>query len=103
MLRPLLVTVHDHRENGTRYDGPRCPLYPTCAYYAQKAMENHGILGLFMAVDRLLFREVGDLSEKYILVPARMSRAARYYDPVEDSLPLFDEKRPSLLREDFHP
>ncbi len=77
-------------------------MYPSCAAYAEKAIRRHSFLGFLLFIDRLFYREVGDLSSKYFVAPSRLSRHARYYDPVEDSLPLFENHRPSLFRESFH-
>lgn len=102
LLKPLMVLIHRHRRHGTRVDGPRCPLYPSCAAYADSAIRRYSFLGLMIFIDRLFFRETGDLSKKYLRTPRRLSRGIRYYDPLEDALPLLEERRPSLLTEDFH-
>ena len=101
LMKPFLFLVKRHRELGTHLDGPRCPMFPSCAAYAQKAVQKHGFAGLMMFVDRLFFREVGELKTRYMVSPKHFSRHRRYYDPVEDALPIFKYKRPSLLKEDF--
>lgn len=97
---PLDVVIEQHRETGTHIDGPRCPMYPSCAAYARHAVRDHGFVGLLMFIDRLFYREFGDLSTRYLVVPRRKSTAPRFYDPVSDSLPP-GEHRPSLFTEDF--
>lgn len=82
-------------------DGVQCPMTPTCSVYGEHAISEHSILGLLLTTDRLVFREVGDLGENYIRVFTKTS--ARYYDPLEDSLPVYfgGQDRPSLFQEDF--
>ncbi|MCE9598334.1 MAG: membrane protein insertion efficiency factor YidD [Spirochaetia bacterium] len=96
---PALKLLKEHRAEYTHYDGPRCPMYPSCSAYAETAIRKHSWMGLLMFANRLFFAESGDLQEKYILAPKRLSGAPRYYNPVSDDLPF--GSRPSLLREDF--
>lgn len=100
VFRPMLYLIDRHREEFTHYDGPRCPMYPSCAAYADRAIRQYGFLGALMFANRLFFAETGDLASKYVLVPHRMSEMPRYYDPVSDDI-LPGEHRPSLLMEDF--
>ena len=81
-------------------DGARCPLYPTCGWWGEGALD-HGIAGFLLLIDRLVYRERGGIETHYTPVPARMSRDLRYYDPLEDTFPLLETRRPSLLKEDF--
>lgn len=99
-MGPLRALVHQHREEATHFDGPRCPMYPSCAAWGDRAMEQAGWLGFLLTVDRLFFRETGRLSEKYVFAPAHMSRDRRYYDPLEDA---FGSSRPDLFHDDFRP
>ena len=100
-LRPLDAFISYHRSEATQIDGPRCYFYPSCSAYAQRAIRSHGFAGLFMILDRLLYREVGRLDRKYLPVLRMSSQHPLYYDPVEDSLPIFKVNRPSFLQEDF--
>lgn len=77
--------VEYHRTKGTHLDGPRCPMYPSCASYAHRAIRTEGWYGFLLFVDRLFFREGGDLSNRYPITPRRLSDAPRYYDPLEAS------------------
>ena len=103
-LRPLSSLIKYHIEKGTHVDGPRCSLYPSCATYAKKAIEQHGYRGFLMALDRLIYRETGELYTKYFCTPRKLSKYLRYYDPLDESLPLFaSQKRElSFLKEDFN-
>ena len=76
-------------------------MLPTCANYAYRALTEHSFLGLLLFIDRLFFRENGDFRSKYMILSKKRFRELRYYDPLEDALPLLKEKRPSLYREDF--
>ena len=98
---PFLFLIRKHRQETTAMDGPRCPLYPTCSAYADKAISEYGLTGLIVFLDRLFYREFGDLSDRYLPVPRRLSRDLRYFDPVSDSLPWGDAPGPSLLLEDL--
>ncbi len=101
VLKPLVLLTEFHIKQGTHVDGPRCPMYPSCASYAKRAISEHGLIGLYMFIDRIIYRESGLLYLKYFPAPQKLSKALRYYDPVNDSLPIFQNNRPSFLREDF--
>ncbi|MCB1317531.1 MAG: membrane protein insertion efficiency factor YidD, partial [Leptospiraceae bacterium] len=103
LLRPLQYIIKKHREEQTHYDGPRCPMYPSCAVYADTAIREHSIIGLLMFIDRLFFREFGRLETKYPIAPRSWSESLRYYDPISESLPLWSEDRPSLLMDPAMP
>ena len=107
-LRPLQALIKHHREETTHIDGPRCPLYPSCAAYAQRAIEEYGYGGFLVFIDRMVYRESGRLYLKYFCTPKSIypSGVLRYYDPLEASLPFGEQEtekrqKPSLLKEDF--
>lgn len=100
LLAPVLALIRQHRETATHMDGPRCPLYPSCATYGDQAVREYGLWGLIMLVDRLFYREFGELRGRYRLAPARISATPRYLDPVDDALPPYVLREPSLLQED---
>lgn len=78
-------------------NGSRCPLYPTCSEYAIKSYNKNKIIGILLTIERILIRERGDLSKKFIEVPYKLSHdRQRYYDPLENSF-----SKPSFLTEDF--
>lgn len=85
-LEAVDALVDYHRRTGTHMDGPRCPMYPSCASYAHKAISHHGWHGFLIFIDRLFFREGGNLSSRYPLAPRHLSDAPRYLDPLEASL-----------------
>lgn len=77
--------VEYHRTTGTHLDGPRCPMYPSCSAYAHKAIRKHGWYGFLISLERLFFREGGDLSERFPLAGRHLSETPRYLDPLEAS------------------
>ncbi len=103
LLRPLASFIEYHRKKGTHIDGPRCPMYPSCASYGQAAIRFYGVIGFWMLLDRLVYRETGELHKKYLPVSKKISKSLRYYDPLQDALPLFSPKAPSFLQENFSP
>lgn len=100
-LWPVVALIDQHRNVTTRMDGPRCPMYPSCSAYASKAVEEGGLSGIFLFIDRLFFREFANLPDFYVAVPVYKSRRIRFYDPVSDALPLGKQASPSLLKDDF--
>ncbi|MBI39924.1 MAG: hypothetical protein CMF59_10010 [Leptospiraceae bacterium] len=81
----LDAMVEYHKETGTHMDGPRCPMYPSCSAYAYHALRKHGYFGFLLALERLFFREGGELSDRYPLAPRNLSESPRYLDPLEAS------------------
>ncbi|MBW7857200.1 MAG: membrane protein insertion efficiency factor YidD [Leptonema sp. (in: Bacteria)] len=98
-LTPAQYIIRQHIEEATHYDGPRCPMYPSCATYGQKAIQEHGWLGFLLTVDRLVYRETGELYAKYSMIHFSDSNWPRYYDPLEDSL---GESNPTLFSTDIN-
>ncbi len=96
LLWPLRGLIRRHRAVGTHLDGNRCPMYPSCASYGEDALRTQGFVGLLLLIDRLFYREVGQMESKYLPAPRRLSGHRRYYDPLADT-----SARPSLLREAF--
>lgn len=82
----LDALIEYHRTTGTQIDGPRCPMYPSCAGFAHRAIRQEGWKGFFLTLERLFFREGGDLSTRYPVAPRFLSEDPRYFDPVEASL-----------------
>jgi hypothetical protein len=103
-LKPFHAMIRQHRELGTKIDGPRCPMYPSCAAYADRIIREDGFSGLLLFIDRLFYREFGKLSDRYMLAPRYLSKTPRYYDPVSDVVPGPESpgnRRPSFFREEF--
>jgi hypothetical protein len=67
----------------TPIDGPRCSHRPTCSLYARQAVGRHGVVGLWLAYDRLL-RDARSSAIRR-LPTAREHGRIIYLDPVEES------------------
>lgn len=96
-LKPVEFIIDQHTDEGTHYDGPRCPMYPSCSAYAKQAIQQKGFYGFLLAIDRLFFREFGNLRNRFFITPRHLSDTPRYYDPLSDSKGV----RPSFFNEDF--
>jgi len=97
-LSPVKSVIQHHRQEATQWDGSRCPMYPSCAAWADDAIDQYGWLGFLLSVDRLFVREFGSMSRSYYVVtPYHLSKSPRYYDPLDDS---FGKSQPSLFTVD---
>lgn len=67
----------------TPMDGPRCSHRPTCSLYARQAVARHGLVGIWLAYDRLL-RDARSSSLR-LLPTALESGRIVYLDPLEES------------------
>jgi len=97
LLRPFDALLEAHIQEYTHYDGPRCPMYPSCAAYARRAVREEGFRGLLYFMSRLFFSETGDLGARYLLAPRSLSGDPRYYNTLDDDLGV----SPSFWKEDF--
>ncbi|GIX41843.1 MAG: hypothetical protein KatS3mg129_1576 [Leptospiraceae bacterium] len=92
---PFIDYINQYQKEETQMNGDRCPLYPTCSQYAKELYKQNKFLGIFLTIERLLIRESGDLSKKFIPVSRNISSTKeRYFDPVENSF-----SPPSFLKE----
>lgn len=72
-----------YRHVVTPIDGPRCAHRPTCSAYAMQAVRRHGVVGFWLAYDRLLR---GARSSSVRLLPVALERERIVYlDPLEES------------------
>jgi hypothetical protein len=67
----------------TPIDGPRCAHRPTCSAYAMQAVRRHGVVGLWLAYDRLL-RDARSSAVRRLPVALERGRIV-YLDPLEES------------------
>lgn len=67
----------------TPIDGPRCAHRPTCSAYARQAVTRHGLVGLWLAYDRLL-RDARSSSVRRLPVALEHGRIV-YLDPLAES------------------
>ena len=66
------------------FDGPKCPMHPTCSAYAANSFKRYGFwIGLLLTTDRLI-HEGGnvDLFHRH-----RVGGIPRFVDPIERNLP----------------
>jgi len=97
---PLLSIIEIHQKE-THIDGPTCSMYPSCSHFSKQAIKEHGWMGFLFTIDRLFYKENGNLSKKYLLAPDHLTDEMRYYDPPEENLPIFKEKKPSFLTDEL--
>lgn len=79
----LQVAYLFYRTVVTPTDGPRCSHWPTCSAYAREAVSRHGVVGLWLAYDRLL-RGTQSSAARQLPVTLREGRIV-FLDPLEES------------------
>ena len=79
----LQVAYLFYRTVVTPIDGPRCQHWPTCSVYAREAISRHGVVGLWLAYDRLL-RGAQSSAARQLPVTLRAGRIV-FLDPLEES------------------
>jgi hypothetical protein len=79
----LELAFRFYRSVVTPIDGPRCAHRPTCSAYAMRAVRRHGVVGLWLAYDRLLR---GANSSAVRRLPTALERGRIVHlDPLEES------------------
>lgn len=71
-------------------------MHPTCSQYAIESYQTYGIIGILLTIERLFIREHGNIHNRYIKVPSKISEHPRFYDPTHNSF-----QKPSFFQEDF--
>ncbi len=79
----LGVAYGFYRTVVTPIDGPRCSHRPTCSAYAREAVSRHGLVGLWLAYDRLL-RGVHSSAVRQLPVAVQHGRIV-FLDPLGES------------------
>jgi hypothetical protein len=79
----LGVAYGFYRNVVTQIDGPRCSHRPTCSAYAREAVNRHGLVGLWLAYDRLL-RGTHSSAVRQLPVTLQHGRIV-FLDPLEGS------------------
>jgi hypothetical protein len=79
----LRVAYGFYRTVVTPIDGPRCSHRPTCSAYAREAISRYGVVGFWLAYDRLL-RDAHSSSVRQLPVALRQGRIV-FLDPLEES------------------
>ena len=77
-ITPFSFMIGMYKRYISPIDGDRCPMYPSCSSFAEQAVREKGLTGIFLSFDRLL-RCGRDLKE-YPLV--FIDRRPLHYDPV---------------------
>ncbi len=80
---PLYLAFLMYRYFISPADGSRCQHYPTCSHYGVLATRKHGLLGIFMTIDRLWQSGQPTAVRPYPVV--RVFGTPRFYDPVDAS------------------
>jgi hypothetical protein len=79
----LGVAYGFYRTVVTQIDGPRCAHRPTCSAYAREAVSRHGLVGIWLAYDRLL-RGNHSSSVRQLPIALQHGRIV-FLDPLEES------------------
>lgn len=79
---PLYLAALYYRNFLTKVDGPRCAHAPTCSHFANQAVGRHGLVGIFMGLERLT--RSGRSSRVRWLPEIGAGPSRRFFDPVEN-------------------
>lgn len=79
---PLYLAALGYQHVFTKLDGPRCAHLPTCSRFGAQAVARHGLLGMFMTLDRLI--QPNDSSALRHLPEVEGFGMIRVYDPLEN-------------------
>lgn len=79
---PLFLSALVYRHMLTKLDGPRCQHMPTCSRFANQAVAKHGVVGVWMGLDRLI--KPGESSAIRTMPQVEGWGGVRFLDPVEN-------------------
>jgi hypothetical protein len=79
---PLFLASLTYANIITKIDGPRCTHLPTCSRFASQAVARHGVIGIFMGLDRVM--QPNESSPLRRLPEVEGFGGVRSYDPVEN-------------------
>ena len=79
---PLFLAALGYQHVFTKLDGPRCAHLPTCSRFGSQAVARHGVLGIFMTLDRLI--QPNDSSALRHLPEVEGWGMVRVFDPLEN-------------------
>lgn len=79
---PLFLAALGYQHIFTKLDGPRCAHLPTCSRFGSQAVARHGVLGIFMTLDRLI--QPNDSSALRHLPEVEGWGMIRVFDPLEN-------------------
>lgn len=79
---PLYLAALGYQHIFTKLDGPRCAHLPTCSRFGSQAVARHGVLGIAMALDRLI--QPHESSALRHLPEVEGWGVVRVFDPLEN-------------------
>lgn len=68
----------------TKVDGPRCRHYPTCSRFANQAVARHGVIGIFLGLERVITDESSSSVRRLPEIDMPNDPQPRYFDPVDN-------------------
>lgn len=77
---PLYLAALYYKNFLTKVDGPRCAHAPTCSRFANQAVSRHGLVGIWMGLERLI--RTGRSSRDRWLPEIGSGARRRFFDPV---------------------
>jgi len=76
---PTPVFIAVYRKYISSHDEAKCPFYPTCSSFCQRALAGYGFFwGILMTIDRMFYRE----NERSLIFYPYLKEKDRYFDPV---------------------
>lgn len=74
-----LLGIRFYQRHITDLITTHCPSHPSCSEFGKQSIENYGLWGFFMTIDRLFFRENSSMQHYYKVV--KVKKGPRFYDP----------------------
>lgn len=81
---PLYLAALVYSSFLTKVDGPRCQHYPTCSRFANQAVARHGVVGIFLGLERVITDESSSSVRRLPELDMPNEPQPRYYDPVDN-------------------
>lgn len=81
---PLYLAALVYSNFLTKVDGPRCQHYPTCSRFANQAVARHGVVGIFLGLERVITDESSSAVRRLPEIDMPNEPRPRYYDPVDN-------------------
>lgn len=81
---PLYLAALVYSSFITKVDGPRCQHYPTCSRFANQAVARHGVVGVFLGLERVITDESSSSVRRLPELDMPGSPQPRFYDPVDN-------------------
>lgn len=81
---PLFLAALVYSSFLTKVDGPRCQHYPTCSRFANQAVARHGVIGIFLGLERVITDERSSSVRRLPELDMPNEAQPRFYDPVDN-------------------